>query len=151
MFIETQGTTVNDTQSNKCCDGDMSILLHPTYLQHKYSKFGAEDQAVGEYIRAFAKHPHLVKTQYSAFLKRLPEEDLIRRSLSLGPGLRYELWSEFRKIGLEFNEVIIADSEWLGDQGRISLRAAALTAEGKDAQLLKDCKLWSKRYPTELL
>ena len=128
MFIETQGTTVNDTQSNKCCDGDISQFAAPNLLAAQVLlNSGAEDQAVGEYIRAFAKHPHLVKTQYSAFLKRLPEEDLIRRSLSLGPGLRYELWSEFRKIGLEFNEVIIADSEWLGDQGRISLRAAALT------------------------
>ena len=46
--------------------------------------WGRRIEPVGEYIRAFAKHPHLVKTQYSAFLKRLPEEDLIRRSLSLG-------------------------------------------------------------------
>ena len=61
--------------------------------------------------------------------------------------LRYELWSEFRKIGLEFNEVINADSEWLGDQGRISQRNFFINRRRKGAQLLKDCKLWSKRYP----
>ena len=111
-------------------------------------RFGADVQAVGEFIRAFEKHPHLVKTKYLDLLKRLPKAEVIERSINLRPELRYELWSQLRKIGVAFHEVIVDDVNWLDTHDRISLRMEALRALGRDEQMLQDCSIWTERYPS---
>ena len=115
--------------------------------------YGAKRQAIGEFIRASKKNPHLVwnghaiQPNLEPLFRVLTSDELAERVTVLRPTLRYGLWNLLRREGVFLPEVILRDSSWLDSASFIRHGLEALFATKAPELVLKDCELWNSRYP----
>ena len=111
-------------------------------------RFGATEQALGEYLLAFQKNSHKAWTFSKRYLTRLASPSMAKRVTMLEPSLRYKLWNALKAESVFLPDLVLSDQDWLQEPGFIQLRTDAHFSLRDYEGVLNDCELWRKTYPS---